>query len=941
MNLNSTQYNLQREKGNMLHSRGSEWHRWDLHLHTPETKKNDHYEGGTLEEKWQKFYDAINAYLNEPNQSSDIVAIGITDYCSIDNYKKILAANQLPGRLFLLPNVEMRLCVKSEKSPINIHFLFDPDYIEQVEEEFFTDLKFVYNNNTYNATTSSLTKMGEDFNKTRNNASKNNYLTGLDRFVPSLDSFEAVFKSHPKLREHTLIGVANSSGDGASGIKGETMSAYRDALYQFCDFIFSGNEKDRKYFLGDGADSSDQIIKRYGSLMPCLHGSDAHSYEKIFEPDKARYCWIKAEPTFNGLRQVLYEPRSRVLISEKKPEVKSSYKVIKSIQFSDDNFNDVAIPFNPNLNCIIGGKSTGKTCLLHNLAKAVDSAQTAKREQNVTNSSKLSVNATVKWADGSQSDTHSGDDQHKIIYIPQSYLNRLSEDTSYSDINEIIEPIVLANTDNASAKETMNRHIGDITHKVDNESLRLRELIQRLRTLKAEMSEIGTEEGIAKEQKQLEEQIETHKPQNMNLKEVAKSYNDAKQELSHCGINLEAIRADKDIIEAVNSIIEKIEPWPTPGADSAKKEIEKAWEEISQKSQQIWQRHKQIILNNLIEEEHDLFNAQEKAKQNVEKLKPDLDKSAELKNLSELYNNETQTLEAFRRKKTQVKDINSQIGDCIENLFSCHASFEEEGRKYAGVIASSNENSSDGTNNVILGADAVYKYKELASNIVAFVDGRKLRSRKVLHSFIEAANEGDSLNSYPKQAIQDLIYDSIGDENLIKGSIDQFVSEIFGNHTVIKYKATLDGDELPQMSPGKKALVYLKLLIELDTSKSPILIDQPEDDLDNRSIFYNLIPFLKNKKRDRQMIIVTHNANVVLGADAEEIIVANQEGEDAPNIDKRFEYITGAIEDDSALDMKSKGVLQRRSIQQHICEVLEGGRRAFEMRRRKYTALFD
>lgn len=925
----------------MLYSRGSEWHRWDLHLHTPGTKKHDSYQGSTPQEKWEKFYERINAYINEHKQSSDIVAIGITDYCSIDNYKKVVADKQLPNQLFLLPNVEMRLCVKSEKSPINIHFLFDPDYIDQVEEEFFTDLKFSYNDNTYNATTSSLTKMGEDFSKTRSDSSENNYLTGLDRFVPSLDSFKAVFKSHPKLREHTLIGVANSSRDGASGIKGETLSAYRDTLYQFCDFIFSGREKDRKYFLGEGVDDSDQIIKRYGSLMPCLHGSDAHKLEKIFEPDMGRYCWIKAEPTFNGLRQVLYEPKSRVLISQQKPEAKSSYKVIESIQFNDDNFNDVAIPLNPNLNCIIGGRSTGKTCLLHNLANAVDSAQTTKREQNAANSSKFSVNATVKWADESQDDTHSGDDQHKIMYIPQSYLNRLSENTDYSDINEIIEPIVLANADNLSAKETMDRRIGDITHKVDNESLRLRELIQKLRTLKAEMSEIGTEEGIAKEKKKLEEQIETHKLQNMNSKEVAESYNNAKQKLNHCRMNLKTIREDKGIIKTVDSIIEKAEPWPILGVEPAKIELDKAWEEIRRKSQQIWQTHKQIILNNLIKEEHDLFNAQEKAKQNVKRLKPDLDKSTELKNLTELYTDETQTLETFRRKKKQIKNIDSEIGDCIKNLFSCHASFEKEGRTYADVIASSNGNNSDGTNNVVLGADAVYMYKDLASKIVSFVDGRKLRSRKVLHSFIEAVNEGDSLDSYPQQAIQDLIYDSIEDETLIKGSIDQFVSEIFENHTVIKYKATLDGDELPQMSPGKKALVYLKLLIELDTSKSPILIDQPEDDLDNRSIFYNLIPFLKNKKRDRQMIIVTHNANVVLGADAEEIIVANQEGEDSPNLNRRFEYISGAIEDDLAQNVKSKGVLQRKSIQQHICEVLEGGRRAFEMRRRKYTALFD
>ena len=58
----------------------------------------------------------------------------------------------------------------------------------------------------------------------------------------------------------------------------------------------------------------------------------------------------------------------------------------------------------------------------------------------------------------------------------------------------------------------------------------------------------------------------------------------------------------------------------------------------------------------------------------------------------------------------------------------------------------------------------------------------------------------------------------------------------------------MDNDTIDVMSPGKKALVLLKLLIDLADSKCPILIDQPEDDLDNRSVFNDLIPFIKRKK---------------------------------------------------------------------------------------------
>lgn len=131
----------------------------------------------------------------------------------------------------------------------------------------------------------------------------------------------------------------------------------------------------------------------------------------------------------------------------------------------------------------------------------------------------------------------------------------------------------------------------------------------------------------------------------------------------------------------------------------------------------------------------------------------------------------------------------------------------------------------------------------------------------------------------------------------------------------------------------------LKLLISMADSRCPILIDQPEDDLDNRSIFDELIPFIREKKIVRQILIVTHNANVVLGGDAEEIIVANQDGNNSPNAKFRFEYRSGSIENDTPilnLNGEKQGVLNEKGIQQHICDVLEGGERAFDLRKRKY-----
>ena len=160
--------------------------------------------------------------------------------------------------------------------------------------------------------------------------------------------------------------------------------------------------------------------------------------------------------------------------------------------------------------------------------------------------------------------------------------------------------------------------------------------------------------------------------------------------------------------------------------------------------------------------------------------------------------------------------------------------------------------------------------------------------------------------------------------------------EILTDWYNIHYTVNMDGDKIHDMSPGKKAIVLLKMLVSMTDSKFPILIDQPEDDLDNRSVFDELIVFIKQKKINRQIIIVTHNANIVLGGDAELVIVANQAGKNSKNKKYRFEYRSGAIEDNSFDKSSDAGILNSKSVHEHICDILEGGKKAFELRQNKY-----
>ena len=181
----------------------------------------------------------------------------------------------------------------------------------------------------------------------------------------------------------------------------------------------------------------------------------------------------------------------------------------------------------------------------------------------------------------------------------------------------------------------------------------------------------------------------------------------------------------------------------------------------------------------------------------------------------------------------------------------------------------------------------------------------------------------------------------VSGELSLKGgnTIQTALENLFRDWNYVRYTVQSGNDPIGQMSKGKKALVLLEMLIHLEKGHCPILIDQPEDDLDNRSIYSELVQYLKEKKRERQIIVVTHNANVVVGADAEEVIIANQDGKDARNCQYQFEYRSGAIENNRPLmenGTVKAGVLYQKGIQEQICDILEGGRQAFEKRRSRY-----
>jgi hypothetical protein len=143
--------------------------------------------------------------------------------------------------------------------------------------------------------------------------------------------------------------------------------------------------------------------------------------------------------------------------------------------------------------------------------------------------------------------------------------------------------------------------------------------------------------------------------------------------------------------------------------------------------------------------------------------------------------------------------------------------------------------------------------------------------------------------------------------------------------TKIELNTAPDGDPptwqtLEALSTGQKATAVLLLL--LLESEAPLVVDQPEDDLDNRFITEGVVPIMRQEKGHRQFVFSTHNANIPVLGDAELILGLAASGE--------------GKEGHAKIAPEHMGSIDSKPVCELVEEILEGGKDAFEMRRSKY-----
>ena len=141
------------------------------------------------------------------------------------------------------------------------------------------------------------------------------------------------------------------------------------------------------------------------------------------------------------------------------------------------------------------------------------------------------------------------------------------------------------------------------------------------------------------------------------------------------------------------------------------------------------------------------------------------------------------------------------------------------------------------------------------------------------------------------------------------------------DHITVGYGLQYDGVDIEQLSPGTRGIVLLLLYLAIDAEDDrPLIIDQPEENLDPQSIYQELVHRFRDAKKRRQIVIVTHNANLVVNTDADQVIVAKC----GPHRAGQLPLIT-----------YESGGLENPLIRQHVCDILEGGERAFKERAKR------
>lgn len=854
--------------------RGSDWRKWDLHFHTPTS-----YD--------YKDKSVTNEEIIEILSQNNISVVAITDHhvIDIDRIKKLQELGRAKN-ITVLPGIEF---LSDAKGKVPIHFigLFSEN----------SNIEYIW---------------GQIENKTNickikgENKKLNEVYCDLEDTIKLVKSLGGITTIHAGDKTNSIENITHSLPHG---------EAQKTEIANQIDFYELGKVGDKDGYVNIVFPA----IKKHIPMIICSDNHDIKNY--VLKEN----CWIKADSNFEGLKQVIYEPKQRVRIQSIKPHEKAEYQVIDSITISHSDFLSQKIYLNQNLNSIIGGRSTGKSVLLGAIAKKLNCNKEVKfgNEEYTKFVDEVVESIIVTWKDGTVNNNRN------IEYFPQSYMYRLAKNKN-NELDKLIEEIITQDSSKnllISNYDTFsNENNTDVTNKVNKLFQLQDDLLKRNNLLK----EKGDETGIKNEIDKLTNELSELKKKIQISEEELKQYNELKARLDLLVKENEIIFNQYSKIQALKTkffVTKEIDFELVSLTDLNKAKIKDAFERVKSKFQNEWNSEIDTIagLSTISID----TNKQEIARIEIN---PIYLKGIETFKTNRQFTEVEEKLKIQKNKLADISQIKKEISDLLIQVDTFKLSIKQSHRDYFNKINDIKESLNVSRDKLEIKATPRFNENGYRDLLNWSINQQSYQGQEIVNPKIT------TIEDYFKSTHS--LFDKLLNNSVtLKGgntSIALAQKLVASNFFEISYDIIYE-DVFQQMSEGKKAFVVLMLLLDFSNKDCPILIDQPEDDLDNRAIYKDLVRYLKNKKKERQIILVTHNPNIVVGADSELVIVANQNGTDTPNQSgSKFQYTTGSLENTKALDKTIPIILNSQGIKEHVCEILEGGNEAFKQRELKY-----
>ncbi|GAA9405541.1 PHP-associated domain-containing protein [Helicobacter pylori] len=858
--------------GNKDKNKGSSWHKWDLHVHTPHTHLNKAYKCSE-EDFIQKLY------------TSEIDCIGLTNYFKFDEEEFDLKEKIEERGIKVFYNLEVRLDYQNNKDDcLDFHIIFSDEVSSDGIKKFLSNMK---------ANVCGIEKKLADLEK-------DDFKKAVVNFDQLLECLE---EESLNLMGKYLLGFL-SRGHGTS--RG---SSNYEKIAKKSHFLIHSSSKqenlkeDRKSWLKEN--------------KPLLQSSDAHKEDSIGK----KYTWIKAEKTFEGLKQIIYEPETRVSIDEKKPQ-DPLYKIdcvglcfdgeVKITNEKGDTpfcyagFNETLF-FSPNFTCVIGGRGSGKSTLLQLIV------------------SKLYDKILVKGL------------KHETI-------QKCIEIQPDTDIVDSVE--YLAQNEVEEFATNVSKFTEAIFNRIDSKlSGNLKELEnQIIENIKKFDEQIASWQEKTKLEEQLKNrEKERKKSQNIIDTFTDEDYLDKREKLQENRKALIDLKQSKEVVLTFIKELKRVVNFESKENMEEKNSYDKVYNQLKQNICKELEEIDKNIKNGCFDSDDKNIEKLEVKQQTLrqeigEFLK---EKGVIDENIGDLERANCQ-LAGIEKEITDLKREIEEIANKIkgfswEGIDKDIENFENQIEEKLKEINSAFEEISKNHKEV---EPITIKYR-LDEDIFegVFEDFDKLvdkgfniqKHQSKIKEYLKEIELKNTIDMQHAGFIEEL-YSSIDNK---KAAFYETMKDIFDREihfqiyrllilkhlrNVEKYKifeVRYDKRALNETSFGQKCTAVLVVLLSL--GNNPIIIDEPEAHLDSALIANYLVTLIKKQKQKRQIIFATHNANFVLNADAEQIIQLKNEN-------NKIVAQSFMIESD-----KHKEDLLK----------LEGGEKAFKDRERKYGITKD